>query len=167
MAQASYRLTRFVMVTAVLLPAILIIAGGCGPNHKARGTVKGKVTVGKTHLTAGTVVFTNQQGVTGTGVIDTEGNYIVYDAPVGECSVTVTVPTVPSDPSVRARMKGAGPKMPEMKGPPDGGGDVVAPPLAKVPKTIVQIDSKYNNKDTSGLKFTVEKGVEHEYNITL
>jgi hypothetical protein len=48
---------------------------------------------------------------------------------------------------------------PEESGPP-------APPLAKIPKDVVPVDAKYGSPETSGLKFTVQKG-EQTFNIDL
>jgi len=117
--------------------------------------VKGKVTTGKKHLTTGTVMFYAKSGVTGSATIDPDGNYVLNDAPVGECTVTVTVAALPQSPSVRARLKGGGPKIPEMKNP-----EQASPPLPSspsVPKEVVPIDAKYSKTETSGLNFTVEK----------
>jgi len=99
----------FVLVSSWVL---LLLASGCGPDYKARGAVKGKVTTGKKPLTTGTVMFVNKEGMSASAGIDTQGNYEMKDAPLGECTVTVVVPTLPNDPSVRARLKGGGPKLP-------------------------------------------------------
>jgi hypothetical protein len=150
----------------LLACGLFLLLPGCGPDYKARGAVKGRVTVGKKPLTTGTVMFYGKNGITASAHIDTEGNYDMKDAPLGECQVTVTVPAMSPDPSVRARLKGKGPKMPgaDMKNPED-----TSPPLPSapsVPKEIVPIDSKYSNTETSGLNFKVEKG-EQTYNIDL
>lgn len=149
---------------AFLLPV------GCGPNYKARAVVRGKVTTGGKHLTTGTVMFYGKDGVTGSATIDPDGNYEMRDAPLGECKVTVTVPDLPMDPSVRARLegKGGGPKLPEGPKPPPGaempGGP--PPPAARVPKEVIPVDPKYSDPNTSGLNFTVKKG-EQTYDIDL
>ena len=87
------------------------------------------------------------------------------DAPLGECQVTVTVAGLPMDPSVRARLKGKGPKLPEMKVP-EGDDSPPLPSAPAVPKEVVPIDAKYSKPETSGLNFKVEKG-EQTYNIEL
>jgi len=111
-------------------------------------------------------MFINKQGVTGTAHIDTQGNYELHDAPVGECQVTVTAPPLPQDPSVKARLKGGGgPKMPEMKAPEGSGIELPSSPT--VPKEIVPVDSKYSKPESSGLTFTVEKGETKTFNIDL
>jgi hypothetical protein len=167
--QSSYRPARFVLAAAVFFPAVLVLAGGCGPDYKARGVVSGKVTVGKnkTPLTAGTVVFQNANGVSASGAIDTEGNYTVADAPVGDCTITVSVPEGPRDPAMVARMKGKM-KMPggvEGSVNPDGGPGIDI--MGKMPANIVRIDAKYAKPDTSGLKYKVEKNEKHVHNIEL
>ena len=151
---------------ALLSCGLLLCAAGCGPDYKARGVVKGRVTTGKKPLTTGTVMFANKDGITSSAHIDTEGNYEMKDAPLGECTVTVTVEALPMDPSIRARLKGGGkgPKLPEVKNPEDT--SPTLPSAPKVPKEVVLIDSKYSKPETSGLTTKVEKG-EQTYNIDL
>ena len=149
--------------------ALLLTTGtGCGPDYKSRGVVKGKVTTGKKNLTTGTVMFYGKNGITASATIGEDGSYEMPDAPLGECKVTVTVMAMPQDPSVRARMKGGGPKMPQ--GPKDPNSTEASEPAlpsgAKFPSTIVPIDIKYSSPDTSGLSFTVQKG-DNTYNIEL
>lgn len=157
-------LTRPHLLGVTLLAVGLLTLVGCGPDYKARAVVKGRVTTGKRPLTTGTVMFINKEGVSSSATIDPEGNYDMKDAPIGECDVTVTVPDLPMDPSVRARLtgKGSGPKMPEMKNPenPD------LPSAPTVPKQVVPIDAKYSKRESSGLHFKVERG-ENTYNIDL
>lgn len=165
----SYDLYRATRATgSLVLISLICWTGGCGPDYKARAVVKGRVTFNKRPLTVGTVMFVNQDGVSASASIDPQGNYEMRDAPIGECRVTVTVPSLPMDPSVKARLtgKGSGPKMPEMKIP-EGVTD--APPLPSspaVPKDVVRIDEKYSKPETSGLTFKVEKG-EQVFNIDL
>jgi hypothetical protein len=150
-----------------LFAGFLLLALGCGPDYRARSVVKGRVTTGKKPLTTGTVMFYNKDGVTASATIDPQGNYHMRDAPLGHCTVTVYVGPLPNDPSVRARLKGKGPKMPEMKAP-EGvqlGPDLPSGPA--VPTEVVPIDAKYSKPDTSGLNFKVEKGKEQIYDIDL
>ena len=143
----------------------ILLTSGCGPDYKSRGVVKGKVTVGNRNLTTGSVMFINKEGLSASTGIDPDGNYEMKDAPVGECKITVTVTDLPMDPTVRARLMGKGPKMPEgPKNPEDTGAP--PPPLARIPKEVVPIDAKYSKPETSGLSFTVKKG-EQTYNIEL
>jgi hypothetical protein len=161
---------RRLWACGMLACVALLLTSGCGPDYKARAVVKGKVTLGgKKSLTTGTVMFYGKDGITASASIDPDGNYEMNDAPLGECQVTVTVQGLPSDMAARqgvvGRLKGkgpampAGPKNPEESSPP-------LPSAPKVPKEIVPIDSKYAKPDTSGLKFTVQKG-EQTFNIDL
>lgn len=160
-------MTRFPALGAVVL-GLCAFALGCGggPDYRARGTVKGKVTSGKKHLNFGTVVFHGDHNMVGTGAIDIDGNYEIKDAPLGACTISVTVGALPLD----SNRKG-GPGVPEMKDPnAPAGGDAPPRPLApKLPsaKDLVRIDAKYANPATSGLKFTVIKGEQHVHNIDL
>jgi hypothetical protein len=135
----------------------------CG-SSKARAKVKGKVKYFDKYLTAGTVAFTNAAGQVGSGNIDFEGNYEVANAPIGEVTITVTVPKMSSGP-----VKGGPPKpppgVPEMR-PPDGSVAGGKESSMIDPSKIVQIPNKYAETKTSGLKYTVEKG-EQTHDITL
>jgi hypothetical protein len=158
---------------------LLVLASGCGPDYKSRGVVKGRVTAGRKLLTAGTVMFYGPGGITASAGIDPDGNYEMPDAPVGECQVTVTVPPVPMDPTIKALMTGKGkikvPKMQAGPTPPEGfkadmgdaPTDLPNPSAARIPTEIVPIDPKYSKPETSGLKFEVKKGEQHTYNIDL
>lgn len=151
---------------ALLAVGLFTFLGCGGPDYRARAVVKGRVTTGKKPLPAGTIMFVNKDGVSSSATVDPDGNYEMKDAPIGECDVTVTVPELPMDPSVRARLsgKGGGPKMPEVKNPENSSPDLPSAP--KVPKQVIPIDTKYSKRETSGLHFKVEKG-ENTYNIDL
>jgi hypothetical protein len=157
--------TRRLWAAGLLACFTVLLPTGCGPDYKARGVVRGKVTRAKKPLTTGTVMFYGNNGITASASIDLDGNYEMNDAPLGECKVTVTVPTLPMDPTVRARLKGKGPAMPAGPTNPEESA-APAPPLAKIPKEVVPIDTKYSNSETSGLTFKVQKG-EQTYNIDL
>jgi len=165
LSRLSLTTNRRLWACGVLACCAVLLSSGCGPNYKARAVVKGKVTTGNKALTTGSVMFYGKDGLTASAGIQPDGTYEMPDAPIGECKVTVTVPPLPNDPSVRARLKGKGPAMPAgPKNPEDSG--PIAPPLAKIPSEVVPIDTKYSNPDTSGLTFTVQKG-EQTYNIDL
>jgi hypothetical protein len=156
---------RRVWAGGLLACCAFLLSSGCGPDYKARGVVKGKVTTGKRPLTTGTVMFYGKNGMTASAVIDTEGNYEMSDAPLGECVVTVTVNKLPD---YVTHQRPGQPAVPEMKKPPESKDDVPIPavPASKMPKFAVPIDAKYSSPETSGLKFTVQKG-EQTYNIDL
>ncbi|HEY8505508.1 MAG TPA: carboxypeptidase-like regulatory domain-containing protein [Gemmataceae bacterium] len=165
-ARLSPTANRLLWAGALSACFALLLFAGCTPDHRARGVVKGKVTKGNKPLPTGTVMFYGKNGVTATAIIDSDGNYTMPDAPLGECTVTVTVMQMPQDPSIRAKMRGGGPKLPEGPKDPNDPGAPDLPSGAKWPKEIVPIDVKYSNPETSGLKFTVEQG-EQTYNIEL
>ncbi|MBX9628457.1 MAG: carboxypeptidase-like regulatory domain-containing protein [Gemmataceae bacterium] len=165
---------RRLAAAGLLSCSAFLFSAGCGTDYKARGEVKGKVTAGGKPLTAGSVMFHNPEGLTASASIDADGNYTLPDAPVGDCQVTVRVPSMPTDPSIKARMtgKGKGPKLPEGPRPPEGvqmsdGLNEPPPMTANVPTEIVPIDEKFGKPETSGLKFTVNKGGQQTYNIEL
>lgn len=159
----SVSLNRRLGVAGLMSCCALLLSSGCGPDYKGRGVVKGKITVGNRPLPSGTVTFHGKDGgMTGTATVDEEGNYEIKDAPLGECRITVTVP----DRALLMKDRGGkGPKMPE--GPKDPNSSSPGLPSgAKLPKAIIPIDPRYENPDTSGLKFTVQKG-EQTHNIEL
>jgi hypothetical protein len=144
--------------------ALIFALAGCGPDTKARGVVKGRVTSNKKPLTTGTVMFYGNNGVTAAAPINTKGEYEMNDAPLGECRIVVIVQGLPMDPDVRARLKGGGPKVPEVKNPEES--TPALPSNPQVPKEVVPVDARYSKPETSGLTFTVEKG-EQTHNIDL
>jgi len=154
------------VVFGLLATGLVAFANGCGPNYKARAVVKGKVTMSKKPLTSGTVVFHHINGITSTAVIDTDGNYVMNDAPIGDVKVSVTVNLPPG--------MGPGPKTGRVdwtkatKGleSKDPEGDTAIPLISKVPSKVVRIEDKYSKPETSGLSYKVEKG-EQVYNIEL
>jgi hypothetical protein len=151
---------------AALLLALLALAAGCGPNYKARGTVKGKVTFGGKNLTAGSVVFNGKNNLTGSAAIDKNGNYVMNDAPLGEVKITVTVPPLP--PGGIARMR-AGPGVKAAKGtksvdPEDPSKSISI--MSDTPDHVVPIPVKYGSVETTDLTYTVEKG-EQTHDIPL
>ncbi len=141
----------------VLLFGLLAVAVGCGTNYKARGTVKGKVTISGKNLTVGTVMFYGKDNLTGSAPIGSDGTYVINDAPLGDVKITVTVPTVP--PGGFSHLKGApaGPVMPGENN----------PKPTTIPTTVVPIPQKYGNVETSGLTFTVQRGEQtNDLNLT-
>ena len=157
------RLSRF--SSCVVLLGIMAVLAGCGPDYKARGVVKGKVTFNKQKLTSGTVMFYGPSGsITSSTVIDTEGNYVMNDAPLGEVQITVTVGSLPPAMTMKYG-PGRATKEGESKDPTGGISDSI-PIMSKMPSKLIRIDDKYSKPDTSGLKYTVEKG-EHTYDIEL
>jgi hypothetical protein len=153
-----------------LLLGFLVAGVGCGSSRVQRAAVKGKVTIGGKALNAGTVSFTTKDNKSvGAAIIDANGNYAMADAPVGEVVITVTVPkggTMGGMGRDLSKDKTQPPKDVGPMRPPDGSGDpgTTAPKID--PSKIVKIPEKYSSTETSGLKYTVEKG-EHEYDITL
>jgi hypothetical protein len=145
----------------LVLLFLCIAIAGCGPT-KAKGKVTGRVKFFDKYLTCGTVGFTTEDGRIGSATIDFDGNYEMANAPVGEVTVTVSVPRLPKGPMGKGPAKPP-PGVPEMR-PPGSGGATPAPSFD--PTKIVEIPEKYEKVETSGLKYTVEKG-EHTHNITL
>src|SRR5262245_6990748 len=94
----------------LLLLGLLALSVGCGPNYKARATVKGKVTFGGKALTVGSVMFHGKDNLTGSATIDKDGNFVMNDAPIGEVKITVTVPKPP--PGGLERLKAAAGRKP-------------------------------------------------------
>ena len=150
----------------LLLLGLLAFSVGCGTDYKARAIVKGKVTIAGTALTTGSVMFYGKNNLTGSTAIDLNGNYVMNDAPLGEVTITVSVPKPP--PGGLAMMK-AGPAMKavqdEKSTDPEGSGKSI-PVMGRMPSQIVPIPEKYASVESSGLTYTVEKG-EHTHDITL
>jgi hypothetical protein len=138
---------------------------GCG-GKGATAKVSGQVKFFDKNLTCGTVAFTSADGRVGTANIDFDGNYEMGNAPVGEVTITVSVPQ-----AAAGKMGASGPPkpppgVPEMRPPGEQGGIGGTATPSIDPSKIVQIPKKYERGDTSGLKYTVEKGPQ-THNITL
>jgi hypothetical protein len=153
---------RRVSFAAILLGCIALVVG-CGPDYKARAVVKGKVTSNRVSLTSGTVTFHGANGMVGTADIKEDGSYTCNDAPLGDVTITVavSVPTNMGGPVKKnwEKIAGAGSKDPEGNSP----GIAI---MGSIPSKFVRIDEKYSKPETSGLKYTVEKG-ENTKNIEL
>jgi hypothetical protein len=108
------------------------------------------------------VAFLAADGRVGSANIDADGNYEMANAPVGEVTVTVSVPQMSRGPMQGGPAKPP-PGIPEMHPPGEAGGGG-APGID--PSKIVAIPKKYEDAKTSGLTYTVEKGPQ-TYNITL
>src|SRR2546421_12922453 len=80
---------------ALLLFGLLAFSVGCGTDYKARATVKGKVTIAGKALTTGSVMFYGKNNLTASARIDLNGDYVMNDAPLGEVTITVSVPRPP------------------------------------------------------------------------
>jgi hypothetical protein len=147
----------------VLLAFCFVGLTGCGSGGRAK--VKGRVKFFDKYLTAGTVAFIAKDGRVGSGNIDADGNYEVSDAPVGDVTITVKVPSMGGMPD-KGRPQPKPPKdVPPMKGPGGDAGEKAFNPSID-PSKIIQIPGKYGSADTSGLTYTVTKG-EQTHNITL
>lgn len=83
------------LFAAVLLVGLALVAG-CGTKGPARGTVKGRVTLGDKAVTGATVMFENPEtGVAVLAQLDADGNYEVKThqgdgLPAGNYKVAVT-----------------------------------------------------------------------------
>lgn len=152
----------------LLMLGALALSSGCGPDYKARATVKGKVTFANKPLTTGTVMFYGKNNLTGSATIDKNGNYVMTDAPLGEVKVTVYVPPAPVGGTKRMKMLGPGGPKGDKKGmksvDPETGKSISI--MGDMPDEIVPIPEKFSKVESSGLTYTVQKG-EQEYNIPL
>ena len=150
-------------IVGTILFAILICATpGCSPGMRERATVKGRVTFAGGAVPGATVAFTTSDNRNGVAITNEKGEYEMKDAPLGECTVTVSAPKV----SQEMRMMGNKFKMPE----PPKGMSMPEQPDNTTPKLdfkkVRPVPDKYEKPDSSPLKYTVEKG-EHNYDIPL
>jgi hypothetical protein len=148
----------------LLILGLLILAVGCGPNYKARATVKGMVTFAGKNLTTGSVMFHGQHNLTGSATIDKNGNYICNDAPLGDVTITVSVPKVPDGGIGRIMPPGMKDKSTKSVDPSGSGKSISI--MGDMPSNVVPIPEKYADVKTSGLTYTVKRG-ENTYDIPL
>jgi len=149
-----------------LILGFLAVSIGCGPNYKARATVKGKVTIGGKHLTVGSVTFHGKDNMTGSGTIDKNGDYVVKDAPLGDVIITVSVPSMPLGGPAMMKSSPAlkGAKATKSVDPTVSGKSISI--MGDMPSEIVPIPPIYANHETSKLTYTVTRG-EHTHDIPL
>lgn len=157
------------LCSGILLCGSLVLLLGCD-TKPARGTVKGKVTLGDKPLTVGNVIFLakdNADNVTGTAKIDNDGNYVLNDAPVGETKIAVQVPKLPPGGlEMMRRMKNSpGMKDTGSVDPNDKSKSISI--MGDIPADFVPIPDKYADLETSGLTYTVKKGEQtHDIQLT-
>ncbi len=147
-------------VGACLLAAILTFSVGCS-NVVPRAVVKGKITIGGKNLTTGNVMFYGSApGATGSASIDSNGNYTMMDAPVGDVKITVTVPKLSGEATMAMKKLKSDPRVQEMKtkmvDPTTG--EKKFDSTGNMPATIVPIPEKYADPASSGLTYTVTQG---------
>ena len=123
----------------------LVALAGCGSGLPPTGSVTGKVSTSDKTLTHGMIRFISENGDP-SGVrseISIDGSYRVSDIPLGEYRIQIET----------AYLKGLKPS--PMKISAGKGQDGVA---RKSPEEAVQVMSKYEKADTSGLTYKVIKG---------
>ena len=146
---------RFVRCSLFLLALLVPLAAGCS-SKKGKAVVKGTVTFNGKLLKAGIVSFQTADNRIGTGRIETNGEYTILDAPIGDAKITVIMPVAPQAmPKAPKDMS-----MPAEMIPKDSG----APPVN--PKDLIPLPQKYATIETTDLKHTVTPG-ESKYDITL
>jgi hypothetical protein len=148
------RVWIFTISTALLATLSL---SGCGSGKGPRALVKGKVIFSKQPVRSGTVSFIGADGRQGSGVIKDDGTYEVTDAPVGDVTITVTVPEKPMG-RIAMPPPPSGMKMPPEMDPGKGAG----------PGTqVTPIPDRYKTLEKSTLKYTVQRGdQEHDIEMT-
>jgi hypothetical protein len=111
--------------------AACFVVLGCGARD---ATVSGKITYGSQSVTRGQISFVAADGKSASGTIHADGAYEVTQVPQGEVVVVVS--------SVAA----------------EGEAKFGAQVLAKAPKRLSLIPERYNDADTSPLKYTISGG---------
>jgi hypothetical protein len=125
---------------ALALAATCFFATGCS---ESTGTVSGTITVNGKPLPAGLITFESQVGKHDAfSAAIKDGKYETAPIPAGDCKITVIHSTV------------AGP------GGSGGGNDLAPPKPGAGGKTgpAIEVPSKYQRSDTSGLEFKVKSG---------
>ena len=126
---------------------LLLIAAGCGSSG---GEVSGRVFLGKTPLSTGSVTFVSENGKGVASGIDKDGSYKVSGVPPGPVKILVALPFAAGMPKVPAGVKFGPPKdkkLPE-------GVDAFKP--GRDPG--VTIPDRYKAAETTDLTYTVASG---------
>lgn len=152
---------RLVQARWLLLVAA-ITAGlvGCGP-PATKAVVRGTVSIAGKALPGGLIAFYSTSDPTrrSAGRIDGDGSYLVPDAPVGPCKVTVDTAML------RGRRESPPSSGPVANGPTPGGlpGGSGLPPVTT---TFVAIDSRFSDSATTPLTAEVAPG-ENSFDFTV
>jgi hypothetical protein len=116
-----------------IVAGVFLLGVGCGGGKVGNSTVAGKVSYKGRPLTVGTIEFPGTDGKVSSSSINSDGSFLIPDAPVGDDTVVVRVPA-------------PGPKVPP--GAPVLGSNV----------TPVPIPRQYADARTSRVKQTVAAG---------
>jgi len=137
----------------------LVALAGCDSGPGPRAPVKGTVTFNDRPLTAGTISFFGPKNRVGSAPLMEDGSYEVLDAPVGEVTITITIPELSTGGIVGVPAPSK--PVPGLPASPD------QDPGKKRPGTVVvDIPQQYKKQETSPLKYTVNKG-SNDYDIVL
>ena len=126
----------------------LLVFAGCGSKP---GFITGKVTYKGKALNSGAITFYGADGRTDSGVIKSDGTYVVPSAPTGPVKVTVVVRQVKAPPKPRTGPGANSPAHPGSK-------DTTPPPTPETTIPAVLIPAKYESPDQSGLVYMVTGG---------
>jgi len=138
---------------------LLFLAAGCS----SKGTITGKVTYKGKPLPVGTVMFVSEQGE-GTVTADIQdGEYKAMKVPTGPAKIAVYTPPSQSPPA-QYMAKMIPPKEVLQQLAPDKSSEDIAKSAQK-PKSV-PIPEKFHDPNTSGLKYTVKRGLQ-VYDIDL
>jgi hypothetical protein len=148
--------TRQLALVFLLLPALTVLALGCGSSSSTPGKLTGSVTLGGQPVTGGEV-YIHTKGGAARASISPSGTYTATDLPVGEWKVTVDTEAL--NPNQKAKGSGQYGKKGAMGPTPQG---------AKTEKlgTYVEIPKEYRDEKTTPLTANVTAGTT-TYNITM
>jgi hypothetical protein len=114
MPQCGDRFSPAAGTGALLVGALVLAAGGCGPSRPALGKVTGRVTLAGAAVAGASVTFMPQAGGRpATGVTDAEGRYRLTTvrsddgAPLGTYSVTIAKTETPAASADKFGLSGA------------------------------------------------------------
>lgn len=132
---------------------VLLGAFGCGKSEKSQVTgasVSGLVRYQGKPVTGGAIRLWSENkesgGVSAAGVINGDGTYEVFNAPIGRCKVVVNTETVKHDRSALMQ------RIPEKDRAQVSAAQKVSP------KKYMPIDPKYTDLKTTPTEITVENG---------
>jgi hypothetical protein len=135
---------RLLGILTILWLFLALALIGCDPSV---AEVSGTVTFKDRKLTSGSVIFVGQDGESSSSAIAEDGSYRIESVPIGPVRIAVAShPRVPP-----GLMKPPGQAAALREDPKDG--------TVKIPK-------RYEDHETSGLDYTVQKG-SHTFNIDL
>jgi hypothetical protein len=143
--------TGFVRLAACMA---LFVCVGCGGRINRGGMLRGKVTIDGAPVTAGDVLFVSDDDqLTAIGALKGDGTYLVKEPPLGNVKIAVQTTKYRDRGRPAANSEKSGPTHKDAGSP-----GMILPDSSHRGLVYKSTPKKYENADSSGLHYVVERG---------